>query len=809
MMSSEETRILSDPEQVVEPGSSDLTDFRLSWIYKLREEQLDMELEKFRLDVSGTVEEKKKRLVRFIKDGCASPQPRHTAPAFVVPPPPPLVVPTTAGGPLVSNLSAPLSISTVCERVRKWNLHFNGRTDPVEFLEKLCEFQEHSDIPTSAVLPALYEIFQGNALAWYRNNRNLWNCWDDFIGDFKQFYLPANYESFLEEQIFQRRQKVGESGRDYLVSLQTLLRRHGGFSSDRALQRLYGNLLPEYRQYIRQSEIQSPRDLIRQVEEYEALQREIAANRPAKPTAPSPPNFVRNQAPVAVRPPVTPPPARTQTTPVVRSDPPRTTRPEQQPIETSPIRPQNRRDVRAPEEQPSTSTANMWTVWNHDKGLLMFPVGKLDRNRTVTRPVPFRPSLGSQTISAHHPDNRPHVPIRIQGKTFLALIDTGAARSYVGDRIRQLGLHYETATAPAVQLANGNLVTVTEVYQIQFRIRNKEFDERLWYLPNLSSDVVLGMDILRKHNFLINPSAATVSLDNTVISSTPSPDVDPLEVLSSTTSPTEEEKLESFLETDLPSFKDLHGTTGLIQHQIRLSQSEPIKQRYRPQNPRMQDIINKEVDEMLHNGIIEPSDSPWSSPVVIVRKKDGKPRFCIDFRKVNEVTEKDAYPLPYINAILDKLRKARYISSLDLKQGYWQIPLTAESKPITAFTVPGRGLFQFRVMPFGLHSAPATFQRLLDRIIGPEMEPYAFAYLDDIIVLGETFEEHLDNLREVFRRLRMANLQLNPDKCEFCRKSLKYLGHIVTAEGFRQILKRWTRSRSSPPLETSETSAAS
>jgi Zinc knuckle./Retrotransposon gag protein. len=254
----------------------------------------------------------------------------------------------------------------------------------VEFLEKLCEFQEHSDIPTSAVLPALYEIFQGNALAWYRNNRELWNCWDDFIGDFKQFYLPANYESFLEEQIFQRRQKVGESGRDYLVSLQTLLRRHGGFSSDRALQRLYGNLLPEYRQYIRRSEIQSPRDLIRQVEEYEALQREIAANRPAKPTAPSPPNFVRNQTPVAVLPPVTSPPERTQTTPTVRSDPPRTTRPEETPIETTPIRPQTVRHVRTPEERPSTSAANVPS----DRNAICWRCGKSGHFRSQCRAPP-------------------------------------------------------------------------------------------------------------------------------------------------------------------------------------------------------------------------------------------------------------------------------------------------------------------------------------------------------------------------------------------------------------------------------------
>jgi hypothetical protein len=134
---------------------------------------------------------------------------------------------------------------------------------------------------------------------------------------------------------------------------------------------------------------------------------------------------------------------------------------------------------------------------------------------------------------------------------------------------------------------------------------------------------------------------------------------------------------------------------------------------------------------MLAEGVIEPSESPWSSPIVLAKKKDGKYRFCIAFQKVNEVTRKDAYSLPFIKVILDKLRRARYISTIDLKNGYWQVPLTPASKPITAFTVPSRGLYQFRVMPFGLHSTP-------------ELDPYCFAYLDDIVVLGETFEQHLE-----------------------------------------------------------------
>ena len=132
---------------------------------------------------------------------------------------------------------------------------------------------------------------------------------------------------------------------------------------------------------------------------------------------------------------------------------------------------------------------------------------------------------------------------------------------------------------------------------------------------------------------------------------------------------------------------------------------------------------------------------------------------------------------------MDKLRGASYLSSIDLKNGYWHVPLTEESKPLTAFTVPGRGLFEFNVMPFGLHTAPSTFQRLLDRIITPDMAPQAFAYLDDIIVCTRTFEEHMSMLRKIFDRLYEAKLRPNTDKCHFFRPKLQYLGHVVDEKG--------------------------
>ena len=172
----------------------------------------------------------------------------------------------------------------------------------------------------------------------------------------------------------------------------------------------------------------------------------------------------------------------------------------------------------------------------------------------------------------------------------------------------------------------------------------------------------------------------------------------------------------------------------LTKHEIRLKESTPLKQRYRPKNPAMQAIIDTEVEKMLQEGVIQPSNSAWSAPIVMTKRKNEKYRFCIDFRRLNKLSEKGIYPLPQVNATLDKLKGAKYITTIDLKNGYCQVALTEESRPLTAFTVPRKGLFEFKVMPFGLHVAPATFQRLLDHIITAEMASHVLAYLDDIIV---------------------------------------------------------------------------
>ena len=170
---------------------------------------------------------------------------------------------------------------------------------------------------------------------------------------------------------------------------------------------------------------------------------------------------------------------------------------------------------------------------------------------------------------------------------------------------------------------------------------------------------------------------------------------------------------------------------------------------------------------------------------MLVRKKTGELRFCIDLRKLNNRTIKDAHALPRIEDSLDSLNGAQIFTSLDLKSGYWQVELDEESIPLTAFTVGPLGFYECCRMPFGLCNAPATFQRLMESCLGDLHLQWCIIYLDDIIVFSKTPEEHIERLRGVFEKLSSAGLKLKPSKCEFFKAEINYLGHVVSKEGIR------------------------
>ncbi|GFS97609.1 retrovirus-related Pol polyprotein from transposon 17.6 [Trichonephila clavipes] len=226
------------------------------------------------------------------------------------------------------------------------------------------------------------------------------------------------------------------------------------------------------------------------------------------------------------------------------------------------------------------------------------------------------------------------------------------------------------------------------------------------------------------------------------------------------------------------------GHTTVTQHRIDTADHPPIKQHPRRLPFAKQEEVGTLLREMQENDIIEPSSSPWASPIVLVRKKDGSTRFCVDYRKLNDVTKKDSYPLPRIDDTLDTLSGHKWFSTLDLKSGYWQVEIHPEDRE-KQHSLPAKDYGSSKVMPFGLCNAPATFERLMETVLKGLTFEACLIYLDDVIIGGRTFEEHLQNIRKVLSKLRDANLKLNPSKCKFFQKEVNYLGHIISAEGVR------------------------
>ena len=250
------------------------------------------------------------------------------------------------------------------------------------------------------------------------------------------------------------------------------------------------------------------------------------------------------------------------------------------------------------------------------------------------------------------------------------------------------------------------------------------------------------------------------------------------------------------------------GCTKAVKHRIPLMDETPIRQRHHRIPPALYEEVRKSLIDMKASGVIKESSSAWASPAVLVRKRDGSLRFCIDFRKLNAKTPRDAYPIPRIEETLDALSGSCWFSSLDLKSGYWQVPVAEEDKPKTAFTVGNLGFWQWERMPMGMKNSGATFQRLMEQCVGDMQPKKCLVYLDDVIVHSRSFEEHLQNLHEVFERLNKFGLKLKPVKCHLFKRRLAYLGHVVSEKGVEtdpektEALRSWPTPKDPKELMT-------
>jgi len=379
------------------------------------------------------------------------------------------------------------------------------------------------------------------------------------------------------------------------------------------------------------------------------------------------------------------------------------------------------------------------------------------------------------TIFSNQQDIRSYAEVSFLESTELGLLDTGANISCIGSFLAQQDFskfpEFKSFKSH-VRPADGASQDIVGVLNVQMTYTSQKLPMKLYVIPTIKQKLILGRDFWRI--FALAPNIIS-SIESSAQKST-------TEMLNSfPLSPHQTQQLE-VVKLLFPSAAKGLGRTSLIQHHIDVGDSKPVKQRFYPVSPAVEQLLYQELDRMIHLDVIEPSVSAWNSPLRLVVKPN-KVRVCLDARKLNAATKKDAYPLPSIDGIFARLPKANIITKLDLKDVYWQIDLTPEARPLTAFTVPGRPLYQFKVMPFGLCNAPSTMCRLMDDLIPADLRYCVFGYLDDLCIVSDDFSAHLAFLVRLAEQFRKANLTLIIDKSQFCVTSINYLGYVIEGGG--------------------------
>ena len=377
----------------------------------------------------------------------------------------------------------------------------------------------------------------------------------------------------------------------------------------------------------------------------------------------------------------------------------------------------------------------------------------------------------------------------VAGRHFLTLFDSGADVSVISSDIVQLLPCVDMFKPSDCSLAavNKSKINVLYVAFIPLAFGDSFVCKHRFYVTDsIEKDVIVGNDFMCTYGVTLNFDTFSVSMRNS-LSAFPmvGSNSNGVNAVQATT-PLDDSQFRQVHQL-LANYKQLYdgkpGLTSAAVHRIETGTANPVKAYRRPFSPSEIAEVDKQLDEMLANGIVQPSNSSWSSPVILVNKADGTKRFAIDYRRLNAVTRRDLSPLPLQTEFLDRLGQAKFFTTLDLKSGYWQIPVHPADRAKTAF-VTHRGLFEFLVMPFGLMNAPGSFQNMMNTVLADLIyRRNVLVYVDDIIIWSNSFEEHLQLLDEVFSRLRKAGLKLNLKKCKFLTQQVKFLGHIVNANG--------------------------
>lgn len=363
----------------------------------------------------------------------------------------------------------------------------------------------------------------------------------------------------------------------------------------------------------------------------------------------------------------------------------------------------------------------------------------------------------------------------------MGLLDSGASHTILGkgglDVIKKLNLQGQ-ATNYAAQTADGTIHPAVCKVAVPYEIMGNVGVLSTLVIPSLNKELLLGIDFWDAVGLI--PKFSNLKIDCCSIDATNSPqtETDRIEL-------TVEQSvvLKKTIDGFVFSNEETLGCTNLITHKIDTGLNTPVVKRAHVLSPYIQKEVDRELNRMLKLEVVEPAQSEWANPIVVVKKSNGKIRLCLDARGLNSITVKDRYPLPHISRILSLIRASKYLTSIDLSDAFWQVSLEKDSRPKTAFNVPGRGHYQFKRLPFGLCNSAQTLCKALEQCIGSDLEPFVFVYIDDIIIVSDTFEHHVELLSKVSSRLKLCGFTISSTKSKFCVRQLKYLGYILDKNG--------------------------
>ncbi|XP_055604322.1 uncharacterized protein LOC129752573 [Uranotaenia lowii] len=720
--------------------------------------------------------------------------------------------------------------------IHNWQIFYKGERDGAslnEFIQSVEVFALSEEVPEQVLLQNIKHLLKGDALKWYARAflRGDLRSWGDFKRLIRGEFLPSSYAYILRAEAYHRLQGEQETFSDFFADISTLFSYANPPATDREkLFIIKKNMNSTYAPVAAAQQAASVEQLVEACKEFDELRKlQQLQRRMLLPAAsllepslatPVPVQRANRSAPMNQR------YGRVNVLEEMNS------RRNEEAVssygESSVINSSNKVEDRLEElihqvdalrvrferrEQNTTNTRENQSrpaVSGQEQPeptselpKLPSSFGKRPGGELVTEgpnsspcfddpsQIPDFNNINSLVINLNN-DNRPHAVIEVLGKSITGLLDSGANCSLLGGScvqlVEQLKLR-KGSLAGGIKTADGTEHHFQTFVRLPIAYNGKTRVIPVLLLPTLPDCVILGMNFWNE--FGVKAICCSMKLQGEVQGN------DEEEVNSNfdsnVTSKRHQQKQllpeqSVILEATVANFPTATegrlGRTNLYTHRIEIGEAQPKKQRYYVMSKYVLDEVNKEIDRMIKLDVIEEARfSPWNNPLVAVKKKTGQYRVCLDARHLNSIMINEGYPIPQIAAIMNNLSGCKFISSIDLKDAFWQIPLETASRQLTAFTVPQRGHFQFKVVPFGLCTASQGLERVMVTIFA-DMEPKVFHYLDDIIVCSETFEEHIKLLEEVAKRLRAANLTISAEKSCFCRKEIKYLGYVLNEDGW-------------------------